>query len=334
MVSHLDDPVRRARAYLLRVAEPPAPALAALVAECGPVNAATRVRAGDVSSAVAAETGAHRLLVDDDVVDEDFAQAAAAGARLLIPEDEDWPMQWLRPHVSDAAEDASISAAAVAPIALWIHGEHSLAALLSTAVAVIGARAATSYGSTVAADLGYGLSAHGITVVSDAAHGIGGEVLRGAFTNDGPVVTVLATGIDIVYPAGHKDLLSRVPDHGLLVSEHPPGTTPSRSRFLTRIDRLPLFSTGIVVVEAGPRSGSSRTAASAAALGRTVMAVPGPITSAYSLGTHALLRTRTAVSVASADEIIETLGISGNGGHGPRALSHPFDAGDGVEPCG
>jgi DNA processing protein len=327
------DPVHRARAYLLRVAEPPAPALAALIAQQGPVIAAARVRDGDVSREVAAETGARRH-VDGGVVDDDFAQAATVGARLLTPEDEDWPTQCLRAHARDNDEGADTSAVAVAPIALWVRGKHSLAELLSSAVAVIGSRASTSYGDTVAADLGYGLSGHGITVVSDAAYGIGGSAVRGAFANDGLVVTVLANGIDVVYPAGHADLLRRVPDHGLLISEYPPGTVPSRRRFLTRLDRLALFSAGVVVVEAASRSGSCRATTSAQALGRTVMAVPGPITSTQSFGTHALLRYGTAVAVASADEIIETLGISRSGERRPHSTSHPFTATDSDAPCG
>jgi DNA processing protein len=307
--------------------------LAALVAEHGPAIAAERVRDGDVSREVAAETGARRH-VDGGVVDDDFARAAAVGARLLTPEDEDWPAQCLRLLARDNYEGADTSAVAGAPIALWIRGTHSLAELLSSAVAVIGSRASTSYGNTVATDLGYGLAEHSITVVSNAGYGIGGAALRGAFTNDGPVVTVLANGIDIAYPAGHADLLRRVPDHGLLVSEYPPGTVPSRTRFLTRLDRLALFSTGVVLVEAGPRSGSRRATTSAAALGRAVMAIPGPITSTQSLGTHALLRDRTAIAVASTDEIIQTLGISRSGEPEPHATSRPSDAGDGGGPCG
>lgn len=326
------DPVRRARAYLLRVAEPPAPSLATLIAQQGPVTAAARVRDGDVSREVAAETGARRH-VDGGVVDDDFARAAAVGARLLTPEDEDWPAQCLRLYAREN-DEADTSAVAVASIALWVRGKHSLGELLCSAVAVVGSRASTSYGNTVAADLGYGLPEHGVTVVSDAAYGIGGAALRGAFTADGLVVTVLANGIDVVYPVGHADLVRRAPDHGLLISEYPPGTVPSQSRFLTRLDRLALFSAGVVVVEAASRSGSLRAAASAKTLGRTVMAVPGSITSTQSVGTHALLRDQTAVAVASADEIIETLGIRRSGERRPHSTSHPSTAADSDTSCG
>lgn len=153
-------------------------------------------------------------------------------------------------------------------------------------------------------------------------------------TRGGPVVTVLANGIDIAYPAGHANLLSRVPDHGLLISEYPPGAVPSRIRFLTRIDRLVLFAAGVVIVEAGPRSGSRRAGRSAEEFGRTVMAVPGPITSTLSLGTHTLLRDRSAVSVASVADIVDTVGFQrGSEGKAPTN-PHESDLGDGGVPCG
>lgn len=320
MASHVIDPVRRARAYLLRVAEPPAPALMALVALEGPVAAAARVRSGRVASDVAAETDARR---HTDLVDDDFAQATAVGARLLTPEDDDWPAH-LHPNAG-----TQTAANAVPPIALWIRGTHSLSALLSSAVAVTGTCSSTRYGETVAADFGYDLAARGVTVMSNAAYGIGGAALRGALSSGGPVAAVMANGVDIAYPAGHADLLARVPDHGLLISEYPPGCVPSRSRFLTRADRLALFSTGVVIVEMGPRSGSRRIAQSAHALGRAVMAVPGPITATQSLGTHSLLRDRTAVPVASADDIVDSLRLHGGDEDMQSAHHDRGDGGDG-----
>jgi DNA processing protein len=311
------------------VAEPPAPALAALIALQGPVDAAAHVRNGDVSPDVAAETDARRRL---DLVDNDFAHAATAGARFLTPEDEDWPTESLSSHADGTAEDPDSPARATPPIALWIRGEQSLSALLSSAVAVLGTCAATGYGETVAAEFGYGLSGRSITVVSDASYGIGGAALRGSMSHGGPVVTVLANGIDIAYPAGHANLLSQVPDHGLLISEYPPGTTPTQARFLARTDRTGLLSAGVVIVEAGPRSGSRRAARSAAELGRAVMAVPGPITSLPSAGTHTLLRECSAVPVATVDEILETIGFRDSSEAGSR--SHEADLDDDGKPCG
>jgi DNA processing protein len=174
----------------------------------------------------------------------------------------------------------------------------------------------------VASDFGYGLAARGVTVVSNGAYGIGGAALRGALCSDGPAVVIAANGVDIAYPAGHANLLSRVPDHGVLISEYPPGCVPSRSRFLTRADRLALFSSGVVIVEAGPRSGSRRIAQTATALGRAVMAVPGPITSTQSLGTHNLLRERSAVSVASVDNIIDSVGLCAGDEDVPSSRHH------------
>ncbi len=301
------DPVRRARAFLVRVAEPPAPGLAALITEYGPVDAAERVRQGNIPAHVADETR-----IGPDVVDDDFAAAAAVGARLLTPEDHDWPWQPSRPipgllGTSEATN--SMVGPPAPPIALWVRGELPLGDVLSPAIAMVGTRAATPYGEHVAGDIAYQLALHGIGVVSDASYGIGGAALRGALNAGGHVIAVLANGIDITYPSGHTNLLTRVSESGLVITEHPPGTVPSMQRFLARFDRLTELTAGTVIVEASPRSGSRRAALASAALGRPVMAIPGPITSTQSLGTHALLRARAATPVASAAEILETLGI-------------------------
>jgi DNA processing protein len=308
--THVADPVRRARAYLLRVAEPPAPALAVLVAQQGPVIAAARVRDGDVPREVAVETDA-RCHIDDGVVDGDFAQAAVVGARLVIPEDEDWPVQCLRLHALQDDRGVATVAVAVAPIALWVRGERSLAALLSSAASVVGARAATGYGELVAGEIGYALGGAGMTVVSGAAYGIDGAAHRGALKSGGATVAVLGCGIDIPYPAGHSSLLDGIAASGLVVSEYPPGTNPARHRFLVRNRLIAALSSATVVVEAGARSGARNTATTAAALGKTVLAVPGPITSAMSVGCHDLVRTGAAMIAGSVGEILEAVGPVG-----------------------
>ena len=150
----------------------------------------------------------------------------------------------------------------------------------------------------------------GATVVSGAAIGIDGAAHRGALAVDGATVAVLACGVDRVYPAAHATLLERIAATGLVVSEYPPGSVPARHRFLVRNRLIAALGAGTVVVEAALRSGAQRTAADTEALGRLVMAVPGPVTSGPSAGCHQLIRDG-ALLVTSADDVLEAVGRLG-----------------------
>jgi DNA processing protein len=293
--------VLRARAYLSRVAEPPAAALARLVAEVGPVEAAERVHAGQVDEQVAAETRARRAVRREAA---DLAAASAAGARLVTPEHAEWP-EW--PLVACTMSGQRELAP---PLALWVRGPASLGSLCEQAVAVVGARAATGYGVHVAGELGAGLADRGYTVVSGAAIGIDGAAHRGALAAGGPTVAVLACGVERAYPAAHEALLERIAGTGLVVSEYPPGSVPGRHRFLVRNRLIAALSGGTVVVEAGLRSGAQRTAGDASGLGRLVMAVPGPVTSGLSAGCHRLIRDG-ALLVTRTEEVLEAVGRFG-----------------------
>ena len=293
--------VLRARAYLSWVAEPPAPALAAFVAAVGPVPAAHRVRSGDVPDPVAGETAARRSV---DRAEADLAAAADAGARLLVPEDAAWPREAL------AACTLCGVAALAPPVALWVRGPRPVGGANGRAVAVVGARAATGYGTYVAGELGAGLAAAGATVVSGAAIGIDGAAHRGALGVDGPTVAVLACGIDRAYPVAHTALLERIGATGAVVSEYPPGSVPARHRFLVRNRLIAALGGGTVVVEAAARSGAQRTASDTEALGRLVMAVPGPVTSGPSTGCHQLIRDG-ALLVTCTDDVLEAVGRLG-----------------------
>ncbi|MFJ6672383.1 DNA-processing protein DprA [Actinosynnema sp. NPDC091369] len=299
------DEVRLARAYLSRVAEPPAAALARFVAEVGPVRAAERVRAGEVPPGVGSQTSARRAL---DRAEEDLEAAAKIGGRLVIPEDDEWP-RWPFNALTIAA--ANGVRCGVEPLALWVRGEAGLAAITERAVAVVGSRSASGYGQHVAGEFGFGLAEAGVTVVSGAAFGIDGAAHRGAIVAGGLTIAVLACGIDVAYPSGHQALLDRIASQGLVVSEYPPTHTPARHRFLTRNRLIAALAEGTVVVEAGRRSGAKNTAASTAALGRVLMAVPGPITSSSSSGCNELLRSGVALPVTSVAEIIESTGRLG-----------------------
>ncbi|MGI9063062.1 MAG: DNA-processing protein DprA [Pseudonocardiaceae bacterium] len=297
--------VRLARVWLNRVAEPPAPALAALVESEGPVAAARAVAAGEVPSAVTAETAARR---GEDRAEADLAAAEALGGRFVVPEDQEWPAWAFAAYRTPPAwaDDRLCE-----PLGLWVRGTMPVDEVADAAVAVVGARAATGYGEHVAADFGLGLAERGLAVVSGAAFGIDGAAHRGALAGDGVTAAVLACGLDHCYPAGHAGLLDRIASQGAVVTEYPPGVRPARHRFLVRNGIIAALSGGTVVVEAGARSGARRTAGLAAVLGRVVMAVPGPVTSVMSVGCHELLRDEHAVLVTRVEEIAEAVGRIG-----------------------
>ncbi|TCK25423.1 DNA-processing protein DprA [Pseudonocardia endophytica] len=293
--------VRRARAYLLRVVEPPSWEVVRFVEQYGPVEAAELIRRGEVPRGVGEKVHARRGY---DHVDADLDAARSVGARLLVPEDADWPT-WTF-GAFEAADHPDLAP----PLALWVRGPGSLAALAERAVAVVGSRAASGYGTHAAVELGSALGAAGVTVVSGAAFGIDAAAHRGALAAGGPTLAVLACGVDRPYPVAHTSLLERIAASALVVSEYPPGAVPARHRFLVRNRLLAAIGSGCVVVEAGARSGSQRTASDAGALGRPVMAVPGPITSAMSVGSHELIR-HGAELVGRPDHVLETVGRLG-----------------------
>ncbi|MGD9529432.1 DNA-processing protein DprA [Pseudonocardia sp.] len=293
--------VRVARAYLSRVAEPPAAPVVAFVAEVGPVEAAARIRRGEVPEAVAKRTAARRTV---DRAAADLAAAAGCGARLVVPEDEEWPHWTFLPL--DRCPDEELAA----PLALWARGPGRLDELTGSAVAIVGSRNATGYGSHVSGELAAGAADRGFTVVSGAALGIDGAAHRGALAVDGPTIAVLACGIDRAYPAAHDTLLGRIAATALVVSEYPPGSVPARHRFLVRNRLIAGLAAGTVVVEAGLRSGAARTAGDTAALGRPVMAVPGRVTDGAAAGCHQLIR-RGAVLVTRTEEVLEVVGRIG-----------------------
>jgi DNA processing protein len=175
----------------------------------------------------------------------------------------------------------------------------------------VGARAATDYGKRVSSELAAELTDRGWTVVSGGALGIDAAAHRGALAADGPTVAVLASGIDVAYPPRNEVLLAEIAQRALLISEWPPGTTPTRLRFLVRNRVIAALTRATVVVEADLRSGSLNTAKYARQMNRPVLAVPGPVTSLMSRGCHKWLRENLATCAATAAEIIESAGRIG-----------------------
>ena len=169
-------------------------------------------------------------------------------------------------------------------------------------VTITGARASTSYGEHVAGKLASDLANAERLVVAGGAYGIEGAAHRAALASGGD--TIMANGVDRPYPVGHRELLDRVADLGLMVSEVPPGAVPTRHRFIARTRLMAALSAATVVVEAGVRSGSVTVARRAHELGRAVGAVPGPVTSATSKGPHELLELGIARIVTHSEQII------------------------------
>lgn len=329
---------RRARAALSRVFEPGCDAVAATVRELGAVEVWERLREGsDVPglrpSLLAGARGRARACDPDG----DLARAAACGARLVVPGDGEWPehrLWWWRdpdrpgPPRQGAGEPDGLRRDESPPLSLWVRGRHELAAATERSVAVVGARAATPYGTHVATELGFGLADRGWSVVSGGAYGIDGAAHSGALSaGRAPTVAVLACGVDVAYPRGHDRLLGRVAEQGLVVSEVPPGAMATRLRFLVRNRLIAGLTTSTVVVEAARRSGSLSTARLAAALTRPVLAVPGPVTSAASAGTHGLLRDG-ALLVTCVTDVLSSCGAVGEVADADR--SGPRDPRDGL----
>jgi DNA processing protein len=164
----------------------------------------------------------------------------------------------------------------------------------------------------VASDIAAHLGENDVTVVSGAAFGIDQAAHRGALAVKGLTVAVLACGVDRAYPSAHRNLLDYIADTGLVVSELPPGCAPTRVRFLSRNRVIAALAHGTVVVEAAVRSGALNTANWATRLNRTLMGVPGPVTSAPSQGVHELIRSRGATLVTRGEDVLELLAPSGS----------------------
>lgn len=216
--------------------------------------------------------------------------------RVITPSDAGWPV-------------ALGDLAARAPYALWARGNvNLLTGDVDRRVTITGARAATGYGVYVTEEMTGDLARAGRTVVAGGAYGIEGSVHKAALAADGNTIAVLASGVDRAYPVGHADLIDRVADHGLVISEVPPGSSPTRQRLIDRSRIMAALSGTTVIVEAGARSGTLHTASNAFDLGRAVGAVPGPVTSAASNGTNLLLQTGHARVVTNAADVERMLG--------------------------
>ncbi|MFJ2979467.1 DNA-processing protein DprA [Curtobacterium sp. NPDC087082] len=225
-----------------------------------------------------------RLGGADDRAVAAMASATAVGARLLVPGTPEWPsgLEDLGPH---------------APFVLWSRSELDDpvgAAGCRGALAIVGCRANTVAGAEATAEIASVAADDGVEIVSGGAYGIDAVAHRVAVAAGTPTTAVLAGGVDQFYPAGNHDLLRNVLGRGRVLSESPPGTRPTRWRFLHRNRLIAALAGATVVVEAAARSGALNTAHHALHLGRPVFAVPGPFASAASVGCHRLIADGTA----------------------------------------
>jgi len=329
------DNERIARAALSRLMEPQDAAGLALVQATGAPDA-LKIATGQAAAGPALEREITGLLADngagtswagmadslkrwapripDLAPERDLATMARLGGRLIIPSDDLWPAQ-----LGDLGMQE--------PICLWWRGLEQELPGSARSVALVGSRDSTSYGASVTGDLAYSLAQRGFTVVSGGAYGIDAHAHRAALAGGSaavPTIAVMAGGVDRFYPSGNEDLLRAVCNQGAVLAEVPPGSAPTRYRFLQRNRLIAALAAVTVVVEARWRSGALNTAHHAETLGRAVGAVPGSVHSANSAGCHRLLRDGGAVCVTDAAEIAELASPSGVGLSAP-GTAHAAD---------
>ena len=306
---------RLARVVLSCAVEPGDGTTSSLVRQLGAERALEQSLAAD------GETGkmlAQRLAEVDPARQLD--QAARCGIRFLVPGDPEWP-----PGLDDLDECITEQGFGGTPPGLWVKGPMPLTEL-ATSVAVVGSRAASVYGVEMTRAVCEHLALAGVPVVSGGALGIDFEAHDATLSADGVTAAVLACGVDRVYPAQNRLLLQHLAAELAVVSEQPPGSAPTRPRFLARNRLIAAMTGGTVVVEAALRSGALNTAGWAESLHRQVMCVPGPVTSYTSRGVNNFLRDGRATVVTHGAEVLELVGAAGE--HlvdSPRGEKRPRD---------
>jgi DNA processing protein len=307
---------RLARTALSFLAEPADPVLGALQECASPAEIVAAVSApgdvrltlpaiGESTRSLARAVARWRARLDQVPSTAQLATWHQDGVRMVCPGESEWPSQ-----LDDLGS--------ARPIVLWLRGQADLRYACLRSVSIVGSRAASAYGSHVAAELAAAVSERGWTVISGGAYGIDAAAHRGALATDGLTIAVLASGLRYGYPRGHHDLFRAIAAQGVLVSECPPDRAPTRPGFLIRNRIIAALSRGTVVVEAALRSGALNSAKHARELRRPVMAVPGPVTSEQSAGCHELIREYGALCVTGAADVVEHISPIGSDLTGPR----------------
>jgi len=221
---------------------------------------------------------------------QDLVTAERAGARFAVPGSEDYP--------------EILHGIARPPIGLYVAGVPL--ERLQPALAVVGTRAATRRGSAIARDLAFDAASAGLTLVSGLARGIDTAAHEGALEAGGTTVAVLGSGLSRIYPSENERLAREIVRSGAIVSEYPMLRGPRAGSFPARNRIIAGLSAGVVVVEAGHRSGALITAARALEEGREVFAVPGPVTEPLSRGPNGLIKAGAAL-VEGIEDVLNEL---------------------------
>ncbi|MEV5836002.1 DNA-processing protein DprA [Nocardia sp. NPDC052112] len=312
------DERRLAWAYLSRVVQGPCAALSSLIESVGVLEAARAVRECELPESLLGPTVMRREI---DSAARDLEVMERLGGRVVTPDDAEWPT-WRMLGLCQLEPGRDRDGAV--PLVLWVRGPRSLVESSERAIAVVGARCSSGYGEHVTGEIVGDLAAQGWTIVSGAAFGIDGTAHRAALAVGAPTIAVLACGVDRPYPAQHERLLAEIAETGLVISEYPPGTVAHKNQFLARNRLIAALADGVLVVEAGLRSGARNTVKWARRLGRPALAIPGPVTAAASAGCHRMIREGEALLVTRAEEVIDEAG--------PLRLSlpttQPFDPSD------
>lgn len=302
-------------AYISRVIEGPSPYIQELLdrgCEVSEIAQGLRERASWLGPLLKASESRYEY---PDAA-KDLYEFERLGGRLLYPGCEEWPGEIVDSAFAFAASGTSehvrsYQEDAVAPHCLWVLGEGNLRALCAQAVAIVGTRAASTYGTEVTRMFVADLVANHWTIISGGALGIDAVAHQEAIHQGKPTIVVSAAGADVCYPSAHRVLFQRIQERGLIISEYPPGSRPYRHRFLTRNRLVAALSQGTVVVEAAWRSGALNTLSWATGLGKVAMAVPGPVTNMNSLGCHSRIKNQEANLVCSGEEVRALLGKLG-----------------------
>ena len=242
---------------------------------------AASLRALGLGAATIARIGAR----SDPLVERDLEWSRAQGNRLVCYDGPAYPP--LLREIDDH------------PALLYARGRAEL--LAEAQIAIVGSRLCTPGGANTAFEFAEALAAAGITVTSGMALGIDTQAHRGALAAGGYTIAVVATGIDLVYPARNRRLADEILRRGLMISEFPLGQAARRISFPQRNRIISGLALGTLVVEAGERSGSLISARFAAEQGREVFAVPGSINNPQTRGCHALLRDGACLAESPAD---------------------------------
>ncbi len=191
------------------------------------------------------------------------------------------------------------------PYVLYVKSRNRIDLNKELTISVIGTRKMSEYGRSVAIKFGSDLASSGVTIVSGMARGIDGAALTGALSAGGKTVAVLGCGADVVYPPEHREMMNKIAETGMVISEYPPGTPPLQNNFPKRNRIMSGLALGTVIIESDESGGSIITASQALEQGRDVFAVPGNVNAQSSSGTNELIRQGAHLVTSALDVISE-----------------------------